>query len=319
MAELELLMDRVRDDSTAVADMLRWAHVLGYSPQRVDRDRPTGPGVVEDEDPDRVRGDRFDLGVGSHRARTAIVAVAPWVRTAELATFTALRSLGPTDLRRCLARPSTDPDTLAAACDGTLAAVKELRRLLVTDELAASRNRPKVRGATKALDRAWKSLSNVFTDRADLPEGVAVPNCLVCEIRPRAEDRQGRATQGGRCETCARFRKRSFDGRQERPRSLDKADAADARVAAERRRERGDGWGDESLSATSTPPVHVDAEGPPDGLGIRAAADLLGVDWRTVRHLVASGELESTVWQSRTYIDRHSLRVLIGQAVRNAG
>lgn len=243
-------LDGVLSDLHQIDDMLRWAITQAWWPTSRALDAPTGrplPPRHDDAGPDDIPGPRYALGVGDHSAQQAIRAAHRHLLAAEselYVTHTALVLAKQVPAQVPVRRH--DPARI-------IGLVTELRWLTHTirDTDPPAPAKPRVRRARNETDRAWRTLEAVLTrgspGEADPATHAVAPRdlCVICQLRPRAPKK------GKRCETCARFRTRAG---YERPRTLDSVH--DARDASTRRAQRGEGHGDESLAATSTPPVH---------------------------------------------------------------
>lgn len=249
---LSELVARCRADLVDIRENLRWAHADGYNATNatqsrdrqsihvVDDEAPVeaAPIVLEESDPDKVKGPRFDLGIGDHQSRTAYRHSVDYLRRAEGYLAIAVWRLGakhqPAIVRPV---PSMHLGYLERCIAGNV-----VRLGMITDRAPTSTRRVdrQVENAARELDRAWHSLNHAFERGSIDPDSQAFADaCRICGIRPNAPK------SGGRCNTCYVWKQRNGF---ERPTTLDSVH--DARLAKQRRIRRGDGWGDESLSAT---------------------------------------------------------------------
>lgn len=234
-------------DLRSIEDHLRWAMTQAWWPPSRALDAPRGRALppLDPADPDRVPGPRHATGLGDHRAQQAIAACRGHLTTAE----SALRTVHAAHI----ARGDTRPRTVVRRLDPT-----PIQQVTVCAWFAATLHadlaehlspveRRLIGKARRAVDMALGSIAAALGDHKPVDE-VRLPakhRCAICGIRPRAPKK------GKRCSTCANWRDRHG---YERPRRLDST--ADAKAAQARRRARGEGWGDESLSGTSSPPIH---------------------------------------------------------------
>lgn len=257
-------IEAIRADLDQIVDWLRWAHTEGFTPTgprtstsrgerpdwvTVDPDgTPTEPDHQPDEhtdsdrDPDHQPGARHDTGIGDHRTRQAWHRATKALTAADddlvLAAWCCGHSTQP--------GPSRVPAT-ATQADRLLTTIRARLDLCDTDTPPA---RHRLAQARDHVDLAWRTLHGALTVGAANPDDHAVGEdmCLICRIRPTAK------AGAQRCHTCQKFWQRS-GRRQERPRSLDGQGVAEAKAALARRKARGEGWGDESLSATTPTPA----------------------------------------------------------------
>lgn len=236
----------VREDLAAIAadlhtieDHLRWATIQAWWPAGRALDAPRGRALppLDPADPDRVPGPRHATGLGDHRAQQAITACCTHLAAAESALRTvhaAHIARGDTAPRTVVRRHDPTPVQQVTVCAWYAAT---LHRDLA-DQLSPVERRL-IRKARRTVDLALGAIGAALGDHKPVDE-VRLPakdRCAICGIRPRAPKK------GKRCSTCANWRDRHG---YERPRRLDSI--ADAKAAQARRRARGEGWGDESLS-----------------------------------------------------------------------
>lgn len=255
------VVDDCLADLARVAENIRWAHAVGYGKASVDRDAPRGTGstpvfTLEDvdgrpADDDQVPGPTFDIGVGDYTCRLAYQNVAERLAVVELKATLAALTAGAHRRQKPRIRPtshSTLHDVLA--CVEGIEWRLRLVRLDLDDVDRPTRRatRPHLNAARRLLDRSVAELLTPLT-RARRDPIPLTPNCVRCGIRPQAERtrrRKGRVwvepSEGGRCDTCARW-KRRHNG-EERPTYLDEKPVAEAQAARARRMARGEGWGD---------------------------------------------------------------------------
>lgn len=225
-------------DLVEVLELIRWAHVHGYTPEHATARRSSGP--VTQPQGDEVAGPRWDFGIGSHRARTALLRASVPVLKAARAAWVAQGLADPRSTR-------SGPYTCRAHGQSTASFLAELvLHALGNLEVLPAKlpNRPARIAAERADEAAWQArriLESPWGGKAAHQTGDARRLCRICGIRPRATE--------GRCTTCRAWFIRHGT---ERPRSRDQDSVSDARRAQGRRRRRGEGWGDESLSATRT-------------------------------------------------------------------
>lgn len=257
----------IRTDLDQITDWLRWAHTEAFVPAgprsstaaerppdlgRLDRD---GEPVAADElvevthhesgaDPDHVPGARHDTGQGDHRTAQA------WRR--------AVKALTAADDELVMAawccghRTQPPPGQVPGSPAEVDLLVARIRARLTLCDSDAAPARARMRRARDHVDLAWRSLHGALVRGAADPDDQAVGEgmCLICAIRPTPSERSLR------CSTCQKFWQRS-GRKQERPRSLDDPGVAEAKAALVRRKARGEGWGDESFTATVPTPVEV--------------------------------------------------------------
>lgn len=228
IAELVAAINR---DLADVDSEIRWAHTDAYSPHAPDPDRPSRRAPVDDQQPDTVPGARHDIGIGDHRSRAAYQRAVHQLHQAETYLVLAVALAGQPQPRRRLTTHPTHADVLdairlASRRAATIADYDGPHRTQVRRALTAARHR---------TDAAWRTLTAAFQRGTVDPDTQAVgePPCRVCGVRPRAPK------AGGRCNTCATWKARNGF---ERPRHLDGHD--EARAAAQRRRNRGQGYGE---------------------------------------------------------------------------
>lgn len=252
----------LRTDLSSIAVDLRWAYADAWWPTRIDPTAPRQhplPEVRAAVDPDHVPGRKYDLGVGDDTTRATLAIVTDHLRSIELRTAAALHLTGRHPEQPALHRPS--PYSSLEQLDGTIRNIRW--RLTAIDDdtahltkLERSAIRHQLRHSAGRADQAVRHLAKAL-GRGDTG-GVAhaEPKCRICGIRPQAQrDHQvrqpngsrrtvKRASQGGRCDTCATYFRRNGN---ERSRDLDKATVEDALAAARRRRARGEDHADSPL------------------------------------------------------------------------
>lgn len=214
-------------------------------------DKPKGASLarpVDTHDPDHVPGSTYDLGVGDHRSRAAVQESAGRLAVVEARLASAVLDAGVRARQPALVKPTptSGSDHLVravASCRWRTAALAEDGLLVTPAGLRAVRIH--LRPAATESARVSRLLGRALGRGSTGGIAHAEPKCRICGIRPRAE-RSGpngttRASEGGRCHTCAQWCQRNRG--QERPRSFDEDAVGDALAAAARRRTRGEGWG----------------------------------------------------------------------------
>lgn len=261
-------VDACLTDLARLADSIRWAYHVGFGRGGYDPDAPRGTGstpVFTDEEldatliaspgqpggADHVPASRFDIGIGDHGCRSAYQHTAARLAVVEHKASAAALIAGRRRLQPPMLRPTSDATlrTVLDTIDGIDWRLTRVRADLTDADDAARRAvRRLVRTIRRLIDQSVAELLTPLT-RARRDPLPITPNCCRCGIRPQAERtrrRKGRVwvepSEGGRCETCARY-KRRHNG-EERPTSIDERQVAEAKAAAARRRERGEGWGD---------------------------------------------------------------------------
>lgn len=234
-------LDAIEADLDRIASAARWAYGYGYEAAGRGLDPERGAALrartlAEIRDPDLVPGDRYDLGIGEHRARLAWSHAVEAVLYADVVLAAVLRDCGETTQPRLPNRKPVDPDELAR-----VVAYAKWRASHVPPWALRShrRNIESVRGR---LDRCVRGFSRALDQGA--PEGIAhaedVPpdrgiapsqRCAICQWRKR------RKKDGKRCPTCAKYLQRTG---VERPRILDGINPIEAKKKRLARRE---GWG----------------------------------------------------------------------------
>lgn len=215
----------IRRDLGLLDDALRWAWNDGHWQTNAAPARPKKPKPDTDQplDPDRVPGAKHDIGIGSHRRRAAYRTAVDHLDAAEK-RLTVAAALEGHPMPRQLAKGHD--------LEHAIAAISYARRRL---DVITADTRGLVAGAAKELDQAVRLLNDAFAEgEAGDPatNAVAEPPCKICRIRPRGDK------TGGRCKTCDTWKTRNG---YERPTHLDAHH--DAHEAANRRRQRGEGWG----------------------------------------------------------------------------
>lgn len=232
----------IRDDLVRVDSNLRWAINMAWPTSRP-LDAPAGralPPRDPDTDPDQVPGPRFDLGLGDHRARTAVRDATIRLAAAESNLYqAACTALGVPSFTLVGAHLDIDHRRQFRLITSVRRLTRHLEHLQAVDRKA-------IGGARYEVDMAYRALESALTRGEAPPETHAVADrdrCKICRRRPKAKKK------GGRCDACHQWKTRNG---YERPAKLDAA--LDAPYDAQRRRQaRGEGWGDESLSCTWTP------------------------------------------------------------------
>ena len=226
----------ITSDLDRIEDELRWAHADGYWPTNAAPSHGPASPTPDDRIGDHISGARHDIGIGNHRRRQAIARAVVALRIAETHLATAAGIAGGWWPRVLFRGPST--------CERALRSI-EVARLRVEFIRSRPQRHDVIRSPLAAAARATASaaaiLQAAWVDRDDDGTQAPVelgPACRICRIRPAAPKDQ---RTGGRCATCKRFRDRHGF---ERPRTEDSDGIAGARAAQQRRRARGEGWGE---------------------------------------------------------------------------
>lgn len=236
-----------RADLARVADELKWALEPGLSRAGRGLTAPRGAALPreEDSDPDHVEGPKFALDIGDPTLRSAFIDGVNRMAVAELRLALTVTYLDTSASQPPLVRPHHMSSF--AVVDICRRAMERRLTIIERDlDLAADLNQRRAArhlhgpvpsgepvSARKALDLAVRRFNTVFSKGRDL-EGVAVPRCRVCGIRPKADK------TGGRCNTCHTwFQRNEF----ERPVTLDSRVVEEATRAKTRRQARGEDWG----------------------------------------------------------------------------
>lgn len=247
----------IAEDLHRVDDMLRWAISQAWWPAARPLDAPRGRRAIpplDPTDPDLVPGPRYALGVGDHRAqqaiRTALRHLAAVETELDLAIVTAMAAgtieWGGRPLR--WGATIDHPARLLTGIRWRTVTLAHTTTPTTVDPAVFAVLRRHVRTARREIDMAWRTLDAVVVrGTPDGDEFVFAPGelCRICEVRPIRLTTRGKKAGDGRCETCKKWRQRNGF---ERPKSLD--EVHEARRWQKVRTARGEGWGDESLSAT---------------------------------------------------------------------
>lgn len=224
-------VQRIGNDLYRVVDQARWAHTHGYIKAGHGLDAEHGVDLSKPE-VERMRGPRYDLQIGDHRARVAYQHACRTIARADLLLARALRREPQPQI--VALHQYVHPDLLDKAA-------KAVRwRLHAVDPKANAKTLGTI---GKALDGCERKLSKALD--AGSTDGIAHGEmCKTCRIRPRAErekdDGTMRASKAGECDTCATYRNRAG---HERPTSLDTGPIREAKAAQARRIARGEHWG----------------------------------------------------------------------------
>lgn len=237
------LLARSLADLRDIAHELPLVYYDGYRPQGPrSLDHQARREAALNAGPDFVPGARFDTGVGSYKRKTAYREATRRIASVDRTLYTLLERKGIKQPRQAVFKNS-----------GGLLTVDESLVVITTSQLRILltarhwRELSKVKGVKRsvtavavACDSAWNVVTKSTLEGKADPDSQAVgeEDCRVCGIRPRRE-------RHTRCHTCQRWWERNG---YERPTTLDSHD--DARDAQQRRLERGDGYGDESLTGT---------------------------------------------------------------------
>lgn len=224
-------LERIGDDLYRVVDQARWAHTHGYIKAGHGLDAEHGTDLSKPE-AERLKGPRYDLQIGDHKARVAYQHACRTVARADLLLARILLQTPQPVVVKLYQYVHPDVlDKAAKAVRWRLHAVDPKEHARTLDTIG------------KALDGCVRKLSKALD--AGSTDGIAHGElCKTCRIRPRAErekdDGTMRVSKAGECDTCATYRSRSG---HERPTELDKGPIREAKAAQARRIARGEHWG----------------------------------------------------------------------------
>lgn len=212
-------------------DDAAWLHGAAYGLVGRNPDRPTRAVPIDPTNPDNVPGELWDLGTPVDVARrhytTAVVCVAD---AARLAGDAIILSLG---------RPAEAAALEARGHDFNLTVDRAVRRLRLIQSagitLMAGATRQAAWSSANQLLTAHTTLRLVMRDSGGVTEPTADRRCRNCGAPHLEPDRTG-----SECPACRKWRARHNGHPRPHRRH------ADALAARARRRERGEGHGDES-------------------------------------------------------------------------
>lgn len=236
--ECRATLDRVLED-------MRWAYAAGWGTRNRPLDEPKGAAlyVAGSGLDDKVPGARHDIGVGDYAARRALGGALGYLVDASGALDLVAQMVQavhrvprPAPLRPV--SPTLDAIGRAARqvrAQLDLAAVDEWLEPL--NAVATAHAAQAVEQAANLLTLAAKALDR-WSESARPSTTLPPPMCPTCHLRERPS--RGRRT-ARECDTCATWRVRHKG--KPRPRSMDEGDRDAGKMAAQRRRAAGQGWG----------------------------------------------------------------------------
>lgn len=235
---LEVLAGMATDLDRIHAD-LGWAWSIGWdAPAQAKPEGARGASLTAppDDQPDHVAGAKHDIGIGDHRARTAVELASARLWTATRRLASAVQAIQP-DAELVLLED--DPDlTLTGANAICRLAAHRVAAISHALERCPRNQRPRgVEHQVLAANNETRAALGILAKVLNAGPIHADPNpemCRICGIRPAGQKTDNR------CSTCHGWYHRH--GKRERPSSLDMHIAEEARAAQARRRSRGEDW-----------------------------------------------------------------------------
>lgn len=222
----------------------RWALSDGYWPLRRDPDRPASSGPPGDPlGADEVAGDRYAIGLGNDRARSAFRLALVELAGADYRLALALVLVGvgcqPGTVATPKAETAVELDRLVGSLRWRLTTLDrlELDRCAERTARTALLGRPGA-SSTSIVARIFRAEDAVCgaMGRADETVGRVLTMCRICRFRPVARKK------GPRCDACAQHRYRHGDDRPARRDAVVERTELLATHARHRAAGRGYGW-----------------------------------------------------------------------------
>lgn len=229
-----------------VLDGMRWAYVAGWGTSTRPLDEPKGAAlyVAGSGLDDRVPGARYDIGAGDYAARRALTGALGFLVDASGALDPLAQMV---QAIHRMPRPARLRPVSTVTLDAIGRAVGQVRAqlaLATVDEWLEPFNSTATAYAAQAVDQAANLLDlarkalDRWADGARPSASLPAPMCPTCQTRQRPS--RGRRT-ARECDTCATWRVRHKGA--PRPRRMDDDDRQAVKLAAQRRKAAGQGWG----------------------------------------------------------------------------